>query len=183
MTTITTVPSIYANGFFKRTGNGILPYTDCGEFSYQTLTWEDLNTILLTVRGDADFQAAYLVYLTAVIAGDSAAAADAVTAMNTIFAAYAAKLVSCSPFKTVRIYLFDNASNFTAWSLAPTKDTYEYGRTEIIVAQQNVDIIANNARKSTTTSQLTYYAGCAVGSYETNSEFPAHVLKLAVSYT
>jgi hypothetical protein len=177
--TITTVPSIYKNSFFKRSATGILPYSNCGTYSVQTLTWDDLIDMLFLARDDADFQLAYLGYLDAVVSGSDSSAF--VTAMNTILASYASQITSCSAFQYLQYTLLDNASNITASSDGSTGSLY--GRTTIIVGQQNVDIVPCSVNYTTSENVLYYYAAAAMGSYETNSEFPAHVLRIKASYT
>ena len=177
--TITSVPSIYKNSFFKRSATGILPYSNCGTYSVQTLTWDDLIDMLFLVREDADFQLAYLAYLDAVVSGSDSTAF--VTAMNTILASYSSQITSCSAFQYLQYTLLDNASNMTASSDGSSGSLY--GRTTIIVGQQNVDIVPCAVNYSTSEKVLYYYAAVAVGSYETNSEFPAHVLRIKASYT
>ena len=177
--TITSVPSIYKNSFFKRSATGILPYSNCGTYSVQTLTWDDLIDMLFLAREDADFQIAYLAYLDAIVSGSSSSAF--VTAMNAYLASYASQITSCSAFQYLQYTLLDNASNMIASSDGSTASLY--GRTTIIVAQQNVDIVPCAANYTTSENVLYYYAAVAMGSYETNSEFPAHVLRIKASYT
>jgi hypothetical protein len=177
--TNTTVPSIYKNSFFKRTGTGILPYVNCGTYSVQTLTWEDLTDMLFLARDDTDFQAAYLLYLNAIIAGTDSSAY--LIAINAILASYASQIVSCSAFKYLQYTLLDNASSMVASSDASTDALY--GRTTIIVTQQNVDTVPCATNYSASENVLYYFAAAAVGSYETNSEYPAHILRIKASYT
>ena len=189
MTTITTVPSIYKNTFFKRSATGILPSVDCGKYSTQTLTWEDVTDMLFLARDDTTtytsitgltgFQANYLAYLSKVVAGEDST--NYVTAMNEILVSYATQFVSCSPFGSVAIRLIDNASTITASSDASYGSLY--GRTDIIVAQTQIDTVACTTRVDDGFTTIRYYAACAMGSYETNSEFPAHVLRITASYS
>ena len=188
MTTITTVPSIYKNTFFKRSATGILPFSVCGEYSVQTLTWEDLTDMLFLARDDTTtytsitgltgFQANYLAYLSKVVAGEDTTIY--VTALNEILVSYATQLLSCSAFRSLSYKLFDNSSTIVASS--DSSYGTKYGRTEIIVAQSQVDNIPCVARVDSDNNLIGYYAACAVGSYETNSEFPAHVLRINASY-
>ena len=189
MTTITTVPSIYKNTFFKRTATGILPFVNCGNYSTQTLTWDDLTDMLFLVRDDTTtytsvtgltgFQANYLAYLSKVIAGEDSTIY--VTAMIEILVSYATQFVSCSPLRDVAIRLIDNASTIIASSDAEYESIY--GRTDIIVAQTQIDTIACTTRADNNISNyFRYYVSCAMGSYETNSEFPAHIIRITASY-
>ena len=177
--TNTTVPSVYKNSFFKRTATGILPYVNCGTYSVQTLTWEDLTDMLFLVRDDEDFQLAYLGYLNAILSGTDSSAF--LTAMNDILVSYSTQIVSCSAFQYLQYTLVDNASNITASSDGSTGSLY--GRTTIIVTQQNVDTVPCDATYFASENVFYYAAAAAMGSYETNSEFPAHVLRIKASYT
>jgi hypothetical protein len=177
--TNTSVPSIYKNSFFKRSATGILPYSNCGTYSIQTLTWEDLTDMLFLARDDEDFQLAYLGYLNAILSGSDSS--TFVTTMNTILESYAFQIVSCSAFKTLQYKLLDNASDIVASSDGSTEPLY--GRTAILVTQQNVDTVACATNYSASENILSYYAAVAMGSYETNSEFPAHILRIKASYT
>ena len=177
--TNTTVPSVYKNSFFKRTATGILPYVNCGTYSVQTLTWEDLTDMLFLVRDDEDFQLAYLGYLNAILSGTDSSAF--LTAMNDILVSYSTQIMSCSAFKTLQYTLLDNASGMIASSDGSTEPLY--GRTTIIVTQQNVDTVPCATNYSASENVLYYYAAAAMGSYETNSEFPAHILRIKASYT
>jgi hypothetical protein len=60
---------------------------------------------------------------------------------------------------------------------------YIYGRTDIIVAQTQIDTVACVTRVDKDNGFIGYYAACAMGSYETNSEFPAHILRISASYS
>jgi hypothetical protein len=196
--TITTVPSTYKNGFFKRTATGILPYGNCGNYSIQTLTWEDLTDMLLMVRDDTTtptpisglvgFDANYLAYLDAVASNSEYT--NYLAAMDQIMTETAAKLMSCSAFGTVQYYLLNTADIIRSSSDSALIGTVETGVcTENIVAQMNIDTVANCARQSSQLVDsngglvLCYYAAVSMGSYETNSEYPTHTIKIVASYS
>jgi hypothetical protein len=200
--TISTIPSIYKNGFFKKSAKGILPYeVDSGitnKYSIQTLTWEDLTDMLFIVRDDTTtftpvtgltgFQANYLAYLEAVVSNNDYT--NYLVAMNEIMTAASTQLVSCSAFKTVHYYLLNSADIIRASSDSTLVGMTETGVcTENIVAQTSTDTVANCARESSQFLNsdgnviLCYYAAVSMGSLETNSEYPTNIIKIVASYT
>ena len=198
MTTITTVPSTYKNGFFKRTATGILPYGNCGNYSIQTLTWEDRTDMLLMVRDDTTtptpvsglvgFEANYVAYLGAVASNSEYT--NYLAAMDQIMTETAAGLMSGSAFGTVQYYLLNTADIIRSSSDSALIGSTETGVcTENIVAQMNIDTVANCARQSSQLVDtngsliLCYYAAVSMGSYETNSEYPTHTIKIVASYS
>jgi hypothetical protein len=175
----TTLPSTYKNTFFKRTATGILPFVKCGKFSIQTLTWEDLTRMLLTVRDEPFFQLLYILYLYTVEI-NSKYSFLFLLFLNLLLKIFATYFVGCSPFRAVTLKLIDNASVIVASSNGSTGSVY--GRTEIITAQSQIDIIPCVARIAPEDGYFSYYAACAMGSYQTNSEYPAHVLSINATY-
>lgn len=173
----TTLPRIYKNTFFKRTATGILPFVKCGKFSI--LTWEDLTHMLLTVRDEPFFQLLYILYLYTVEI-NSQYSFLFLLFLNLLLKIFATYFVGCSPFRAVTLKLLDNASVIIASSNGSSGPVY--GRTEIIVAQSQIDTIPCVARIAPEDGYFSYYAACAMGSYQTNSEYPAHVLSINATY-
>ena len=173
----TTLPSTYKNTFFKRTATGILPFVKCGKFSI--LTWEDLTAMLLTVRDEQFFQLLYILYLYTVEI-NSQYSFLFLLFLNLLLKIFTTYFVGCSPFRAVTLKLIDNASVIVASSNSSSGPVY--GRTEIIVAQSQIDTIPCVARIAPEDGYFSYYAACAMGSYQTNSEYPAHVLSINATY-
>ena len=181
-------PIVYSDtSFFKRSVNtsSLLPTSSCGPYTTNTLTWDDLNTMLFIAKNDATFVQQYKDFLAALINEDSTAIDALEVSMSATLKGIADQIISCSAFTDVRFLLENNASQVRASSdqTATALGATEYGRTEIIVAQQNVDIIANDSRYSSTTAYFSYYGCVAMGSYQADGEFPAHVLKIAATYS
>lgn len=175
----TTLPSIYKNTFFKRTATGILPFMNCGVYSIQTLTWEDLTGMLLTLRNELFFQLMYVLYLYTVET-NSEYSSLFLLFLNQLLDIFTTYLTNCSAFRSVTIQLIDNASIIIASSDGSSGPVY--GRTEIIVAQCQIDTIPCVARIAPEDGYFSYYAACAMGSYQKDSEYPAHVLSINATY-
>lgn len=141
-------------------------------------TWGELNE--LSKQGKNLIQQDYIDYLNADLQGDSVAKDAAVASMNEKLQALAAT-VSATKNYSVRFYLLNNASRIRAASRPADVGVDEYGRTEIIVAQQSRKTIANCIRTSGTTSNLTWYSGLAMGAFARDCELPAHVFKTAIT--
>ena len=165
-------PIVYpVNIAFKATGTGPLPgYSG-------TLQWADLNSLLATAK--ESISVAYLAYLNADMAGDTGAKEAAITTMNNTLASFAAAVVTLEYFAEVRILLLNNGGVIRASSNPADMGKREMGRIEEIVAQQNIDTIANGVRTSSTTDKFTWYGALSMGSFSPASEFPAHILKFA----
>jgi hypothetical protein len=157
-------PIVYSTVGLKNSGKGPLP-------GYPYQTWETLNQYVINAKNL--ITQPYLAYLNADLAGDAVAKQAAIESMNTILSDYASSI----PGFTVRFYVENNQSVIRASSIPESVGSTEYGRTEIIVAQQNTSIIANCARTSSTTTQFTYYSALALGNFSCTSGFPAHILK------
>ena len=185
---LNSTPIVYSDSsFFKRSVNteSLLPTYSCGPYTTNTLTWHDLNTMLFIAKDDATFIQQYKDFLAALITEDTTAITALEVSMSETLQGIADQLLSCSAFTDVRFLLLNNGSQVRASSnqTDTALGSYEYGRTEIIVGQQNVDIIANDSRYSSTTAYFSYYACVAMGSYQADGEYPAHVLKIATTYS
>jgi len=141
--------------------------------------------MLFIAKNDATFVQQYKDFLAALINEDSTAIGALEVSMSATLKGIADQIISCSAFTDVRFLLENNGSTVRASSdqTQTALGATEYGRTEIIVAQQNVDIIANDSRYSSTTAYFSYYGCVAMGSYQADGEFPAHVLKIAATYS
>lgn len=157
-------PIVYSTVGLKNSGKGSLP-------GYPYQTWETINQYVINAKNL--ITQPYLAYLNADLAGDAVAKKAAVETMNTILSDYASSI----PGFTVRFYVENNQSVIRASSVPESIGGTEYGRTEIIVAQQNTCIIANCIRTSSTTNQSTYYSALSLGNFSCTSGFPAHILK------
>jgi hypothetical protein len=187
MGNLTTTPSIYQKGFFKRTATGILPFVKGGEYSTQTLTWEDVNEMLFEVRDNTDFQNAYLGYLAAAESGETTV--PYVTTLTAIMTEAATSIVECSAFKFCNYYLLNNACQIRASSDLDSVGFFELGMcTENVVASTQIDTVASCVRNSfqifdaNGEGLFCYYSAVSLGSFQTNSEYPAHILKIVCSY-
>jgi len=140
------------------------------------VTWDDLNDLLKAAKELIKNQ--YIIYLNADLAGNTTAKQNAVTAMNTILQSVSQ---DASALGDVRIYLLNNASVIRAASRPADVGVVETGRTEIIVSQTERYVIANNIRTSSTVKAFTWYGGLAMGAFAKDCEYPAHVLKIAIS--
>lgn len=169
-------PIVYPSAIaFKQTGSGPLP----GYKKTPVLNWADLNSLLVTAK-DA-IESAYLVYLQANIDGRPDIKDEAVASMNATLSSLAQAVVTLGYFGEVRFYLENNNSVIRAASNPDDVGNKEDGRTEIIVAQQQIDTIANAVRTSSTTTKFTWYGAIAMGSFNPVSEYPAHILKIAAN--
>jgi hypothetical protein len=141
--------------------------------------------MLFIAKDDATFIQQYKDFLTALITEDTTAISALEVSMSATLKGIADQIISCSAFTDVRFLLENNGSQVRASSdqTATALGTYEYGRTEVMVAQQNVDIIANDSRYSSTTAYFSYYGAVAMGSYQADGEYPAHILKIAATYS
>jgi hypothetical protein len=187
MGNLTTVPSIYEKGFFKRTATGILPFVKGGDYSTQTLTWENMKDMLFEVRENTDFQNAYLGYLAAAESGESTV--PYITTMTTIMTEAASSIVGCSAFKFCNYYLLNNACQIRASSDLDSVGFFELGTcAENVVTMTQNDTIASCVRNSfqifdaNGEGLFCYYSAVSMGSFQTNSEYPAHILKIVCSY-
>lgn len=142
-----------------------------------SLTWDDLNDI--SKQGKNEIKEDYLAYLTADLEGNTIAKTAAVASMNTKLEALAATLSTEN--ESVRFYLLNNQSRIRAASRPDDVGTVEYGRTEIIVSQQDRKKIANCIRTSSTTQGFTWYSAMAMGAFAKDCEYPAHVFKTALT--
>jgi len=140
------------------------------------VTWDDLNDLLKAAKELIKNQ--YIIYLNADLAGNITAKANAVTAMNAILQSVSQ---DASALGNVRLYLLNNASTIRAASRSTDVGVAEYGRTEIIVPQTQRYVIANDIRTSSTVSAFTWYGGLAMGAFAKDCQYPAHVLKIALS--
>lgn len=190
MSDTTTTPIVYANSYFRRSATGILPAeSPIVTLQYSTSlyvnnSWEQVNDYLFQMKEVISENV--LLYMNAVLIGDLTTANGIAGLISAQIIDFCGNVKTVTGWTTVRGYMFNTESFVVAGSNKTTPDPldkyaqYEFGRSEIIVAQQDPTIVANVMRRSSTTVSVNYYAAISLASFQENGEFPSLVLKFAI---
>jgi hypothetical protein len=182
-TTITTTPIVYTNCFFKKSAVGIFPTSlpvqtlQYSETEYIDQSWETLNNFLFALK---DFIADDVVsYLIARLEKNWTEVNLYEDKIDYSMTTFCEEVKHTTGWSAVRAFMYNTESLCRCSNVPSALGTSEYGRTEMIVAQQDPTTVANVMRTSSD-GNLNYYAAISLASYEPNGQFPTLFLKLAI---